>query len=274
MAKEKQSKKGPLKVFIVTGGTGRTCKNVLRAALAQFENANIEQILNAGVLEVPRVREIIKEAAQTGGVVFHSFVETKIREAIFAETQKHHVPAVDVLGPTLALLEDHLHETPRRQPGLSYQLSKAQFDRIDAVDFTLEHDDGCGLHSLDEADVVLVGVSRVSKSVTCFYLSYRGIRAANVPLVPGHDPPAELLKVDPDKVIGLTMNPNRLSSVREARIELMGRGPFGEYGDRRAITAELRAGNELMEKFGWRTIDVSYKSTEEVAKEVLARIGR
>jgi len=174
----------------------------------------------------------------------------------------------------VTLLEDYLGQSPRREAGLSYQLQKEHFDRIDAVDFTLEHDDGCGSRDLHHADVVIVGVSRVSKSVTCFYLSYEGVRAANVPLLPNQAPMPELLRVNREKVIGLTMNANRLQSVRQARVDTMGRGSFDEYADRRAIVEELRWANDVMNRQGWRSIDVSYKSVEEVAKEVLGMIGR
>lgn len=269
----KQHKKPvSLPVFILTGGTGRTCEQVLKAALAQFDRPGVEQILREDIRTAEAVRQVVQEAADADAVICHSVVEPDIRNVVVAETKRHGIPSVDVLGPVLRLLDDHLEQVPRHQPGLSYQLQQEHFDRIDAVDFTLEHDDGVGLVDLDRANVVVVGVSRVSKSVTCFYLSYQGVRAANVPLVPGHDPPKELLEIDRDKVIGLTMNINRLQSVREARIEMMGRGPFEEYGEKRAVGKEIRFAHELMNQYGWRTIDVSYKSTEEVAKEVLAMI--
>ena len=263
-----------VKVFLLTGGTGRTCEQVLNAALAQFEGADVEPISRPGIRTIRAAQKAVREAAEAGAVIFHSVVEPKVRKVLVEQIKKRRIPTVDVLGPVLTLLDDQLEESPRRQPGLSYQLQREQFDRIDAVDFTLEHDDGSGLSDLHRADVVIVGVSRVSKSVTCFYLSYRGIRAANVPLIAGHEPPVQLLEMDPNKVIGLTMNPNRLQSVREARIEAMGHGPFDTYGDRREIAAELRAANTLYAKRRWRSIDVSYRSTEEVAREVLAMIGR
>jgi regulator of PEP synthase PpsR (kinase-PPPase family) len=263
-----------LPIHVISGATGRTCDEVLRAALAQFDDPKVEVVLRTGVRTVEVVEELVEEAAAAGAVVCHSVVEPATREALLKKLRIRNVPSVDVLGPLITLLEDYLGQSPRRQAGLSYQLQKESFDRIDAVDFTLEHDDGCGLGDLDLADVVIVGVSRVSKSVTCFYLSYQGVRAANVPLVPDLPPLPQLLKVDPKKVIGLTMNANRLRSVREVRIGTMGEGPFGEYGDRRAITAELSGANEIMKAHGWRSIDVSYKSVEEVAKEVLALIGR
>jgi regulator of PEP synthase PpsR (kinase-PPPase family) len=150
----------------------------------------------------------------------------------------------------------------------SYALQKKQLDLYDAVDFTLSHDDGAGLHEIDRADVVLVGASRTCKSVTCFYLAYRGLRAANVPLIPGCAPADEVLALDPHKVIGLTMNAQRLSRVREARVERLKAGNMERYVDTTDINVELREAARLMARNGWRCLDVSYLSVEEVAKEV------
>jgi regulator of PEP synthase PpsR (kinase-PPPase family) len=163
---------------------------------------------------------------------------------------------------------------PQREPGLAYALQRDHFDRVDAVSFTLEHDDGAGLDTLAKADVVLVGVSRVSKSVTCFYLGYRGIRAANVPLIPNHKPPEQLVAMPAERVIALTVNANRLQSLRDARQQAMGAGELGSYVDARAIRDELRFAERLAKKHHWRLIDVSYMAVEEVAREVLGLIGR
>jgi regulator of PEP synthase PpsR (kinase-PPPase family) len=148
-------------------------------------------------------------------------------------------------------------------------MNKERFDRIDSVEYTLHHDDGCAANELGDADVVLVGVSRSCKSTVCFYLGYSGVRAANVPLFIDAEPPPELLKIDPRRVIGLTTNPHRLRSVREARMRGWGMDVHDEYGDRRNIARELRAANELMEKHGWRCVDTSYKAIEEIAREVV-----
>jgi len=157
---------------------------------------------------------------------------------------------------------------------LAFLMQRERLERFDAVDYTLAHDDGCGVADLAQADVVLVGASRVSKSVTCFYLACEGIRAANVPLVPGLDPPPELAAVDRSKVIGLTMNATRLQSLRQTRIKTLGDGSFERYGNLAEIEAEIRQLERLMARYGWRRVDVSYMSVEEVAKEVLALLPR
>ncbi len=273
MAKRTKTPKS-LTIFTISGATGRTCDQLLQSALAQFEDRDVAIDRNYEVRKATEVRKIVRRAAKAHGVICHTVVEPKVHRALVEEAKKLEVPTVDVLGPTIAMLDDYLEQEPLGKAGLSYQVQKTRFDRIDAVDYTLMHDDGHLPAGLKNADVVLVGLSRVSKSVTCFYLAYHGVRAANVPLVPNIDPPDELLKVDPKKVICLTMNANRLASLRESRIEAMeNKGSFDEYGDRRAIQAELRYANGLSAKHEWRTLDVSYMSVEEVAREVLLMLG-
>jgi regulator of PEP synthase PpsR (kinase-PPPase family) len=217
---------------------------------------------------------VVDEAADEGAVICHSLVAPEVREAVVQEAAKRKVPLVDALGPVLAILQDYLRQTPLRQAGLSRQLHKERFDRMDAVDFTLTHDDGLRTEGLPQADVVIVGASRVSKSVTCFYLATRGIRAANVPLIPNYEPPPELTSLDRAKVIGLTMNPGRLQKLRDTRVHRMGKADLRAYSDLQEIERELRYAEALMDKYGWRRMDVSYMSVEEVASEIAAMIKR
>lgn len=261
-------------IVLLSGSTGRTCGEVFRSALAQFDSPDVELIHKTNVRSVAEATEAVAQAADAKAVILHSIVDPEVREAFVEQSKALNVPCVDVLGPVLMLLEDHLGQTPQGRPGLSYQHRKEYFDRIDAVSYTLAHDDGCRIQGLPEADVVIVGVSRASKSVTCFYLAYRGVRAANVPLIPDCEPPQELLAIDPRKVIGLTMNANRLARVREVRIGMMGRGPFQQYGDSREIEREINFAKALMARHGWRKIDVSYMSVEEVAKEVMSMLEK
>jgi regulator of PEP synthase PpsR (kinase-PPPase family) len=262
----------PLTIVLLSGGTGRTAASVLGAALAQFDHEDVRIVRRAEIRSVPSAVRVVKDAAKQRAVLCHTLVEPAVRQAVVREAERHMVPTVDVLGPVLAVLADRLG-TPKRAPGLSYQLNKEYFDRTDAVDFTLAHDDGARLDELAQADVVLVGVSRVAKSVTCFYLAYRGVRAANVPLVLGCEPPAELMPLASKKIIGLSMNAQRLQAVRSARVERMAMGAVENYVNIQDIAEELRYAHHVMSEHGWRSIDVSYKAVEEIAKEVTQMIG-
>jgi [pyruvate, water dikinase]-phosphate phosphotransferase / [pyruvate, water dikinase] kinase len=260
-------------VYIVSDGTCRTCEQVLRAVLVQFEQHHPRLVREANVRRPGRVANIVKEAKKARATIFYTLVSPETRTAMKEASAEYFVPIVDVLGPALASLYDMFKSSPRLVPGMLYEANKAHFDRIDAIDYTLHHDDGCGMNDLDKADVVLVGASRTSKSSTCFYLAYRGICAANVPLFPGEEPPPELLRLDPNKVIGTTANADRLQSVREARLHSWGMHLGEAYTDRMAIIQELRGVNAIMAKYNWATIDVSYKAIEEVAREIRVLLG-
>lgn len=261
-------------VYVVSDGRGGTCAQVVRAALVQFEGQpyRLEQLAN--VRTARRVEEVVARAAAMHAVIFYTLVGDDTRAAMERASRKHLVPTVDVLGPGFSALHDLFKRAPRATPGLLYASNREQFDRQEAIDYTLSHDDGQRPQGLSYADVVLVGVSRVSKSSTCFYLAYEGVKAANVPLVPGVPPPAQLLKLDPRQVVGLRMNARRLISLREARAEHLGLGGHDEYLEPHAVARELTAANRIMERQHWHSLDVSYLAIEEIAREVLVLCRR
>lgn len=256
-------------IYLISDGTCRTCETVVRAVLVQFEEGQVQIVRKANVRRPETVRSVVEQAAKDRALVFYTLVYDRAREAMQAAARQYMVPVVDVLGPILVSLYDLFKTHKRARPGMLYKTNKAHYDRIDAVEFTLHHDDGCRIRELSEADVVLVGVSRTSKSTTCFYLAYSGIRAANVPLFADCDPPPELLQIDPRRVIGLTTNPYRLESVREARLQGWRSDAADGYANRVQIAQELRAANEQMAKYGWRCVDTSYKGIEEISGEVI-----
>lgn len=264
----------PLLIVIISGATGRTATEVVNSALAQFDAAHVQVVRKASVRSSAAAARIVREIPSQHAVILHSLVSPKVRDTMLAEAKRRLIPTVDILGPVIAVLGDQLGRAPQGKPGLSYKRQKDYIDRIDAVSFTLDHDDGAGLATLHNADVVLVGVSRASKSVTCFYLGYRGVRAANVPLISRFEPPEQLTKLPKEKVIGLTITPNRLQSVREARRHRLGSGALDYYVERDEISSELRYALKLMRKHGWRSIDVSYMAVEEVAVQVLQMIDQ
>lgn len=261
------------KVFIVSDGRGNTADQVLRAAAVQFPDQQYRTVLRAGVRTVKAVLKVVQEAAETKGVVFYTLVDEDIRKTMRRAAARRMVPTVDILGPCFSALGQQFHSRQRGRPGLLYDLDRARLQRMEAIDFTLKHDDGQRAHELSRADVVLVGVSRASKSSTCFYLAFAGIRAANVPLVPGLDPPDRLLALDPEKVIGLRVNVDRLLIVREARAQNLGRVDLDAYLDRRTLAREVLWANQLMEQRGWRTIEASYLAIEEIARDVMRLCG-
>lgn len=264
-----------LDVHIITGGSGRTGRAVLQACIAQFPKAKLRTVLHCKVTSEEQIRQIVEQASASSGVVCHSLVQPQLRSFLFKFALADDVPCVDLLGPTIAVLGDRLRTEPAGQAGLLYELHREHFDRMDAVDFTLSHDDGRSLCSIEKADVVIVGVSRVSKSVTCFYLASRGIRAANVPLVGDMEIAYELKEVDPNRVFALTMNASRLRSVRKARLERIAASEdMPSYTEIRVLNREIREVDSIIAQHGWTRIDVSYKATEEVASEIIDSLSK
>jgi regulator of PEP synthase PpsR (kinase-PPPase family) len=256
-------------VFIVSDGRGETCAQYVKAALVQFEGQRYRLVRKSNVRTPRSAQNIVKKAAEAGAIIFYTLVEDETRKAIQAKAEELLVPTVDVLAPAFSALRDLFKAAPGHTPGLLFESEREHLSRMDSIDYTLKHDDGQRPFELDQADVVLVGVSRAAKSSTCFFLAYQGIRAANVPLLPGVPPLQQLVEVDPAKVIGLKINVMRLRTVREVRAMNIRMADTDPYVDKRAIAREVREANRVMDEHGWRSIDVSYMAVEEIAREVV-----
>jgi len=263
----------PPTLFVVSDGRGQTGAAVLQAALVQFREQRYAIVREADVRTAERVEAIVDAAAKTHGVVFYTLVADETRRAVRRAAASRGVPVVDVLGSALSALHDLFKRDPQAEPGLLYASEREVFDRRDAIDFTLRHDDGRRPDGLVRADVVLVGVSRAGKSSTCFYLAYQGVKAANVPLVPGQPLPPELVALPKERVIGLWINPGRLIAIREARAQHLGVPQAGDYTDLDAVKQEVRAAHRVMAAAGWQTIDASYVAVEEIARDVMRLRG-
>jgi len=260
-------------IYVVSDGRGETCSQLLKASLVQFEGQRYRTMRRADIRTVKQVEQAVRKAADTHAVIFYTLVGDETRQAMVRASRELGVPTVDVLGPAFSALHDLFKRDPGGTPGLLYASEREQFDRHDAIDYTLKHDDGQRPYELSRADVVLVGVSRASKSSTCFYLAYEGVKAANVPLIPGVDPLQQLLELKPEKIVGLRVNVMRLMTVREARSYNMGLTPSDSYIDKPAIAREVIEANRMMERHGWRSFDASYLAIEEIAREVMKMRG-
>lgn len=254
-------------ILIVSDGRAETANQVLKAAAVQFHE-DYRCLRRPNVRTAEEVVRIVEEAKKLNAVIFYTLVSSETRQAI-RRASGNRVEIVDILGPAFTALKGRFKKKPEAVPGLLYDMERDRFDQMTAFDYALTHDDGQRPHELHRADVVLVGVSRVSKSSTCFYLAYQGVRAANVPLLPDSEPPPQLLKIPRDRVIGLRMNVMRLLRVREARMPDLGVESEMSYTDRRAVANEVNNASRLMDRQKWSTIDVSYLAIEEIAREIL-----
>jgi [pyruvate, water dikinase]-phosphate phosphotransferase / [pyruvate, water dikinase] kinase len=257
-----------MQVFVVSDGTGDTGTSMVRAAMLQFQSAWKLRVF--GEIRRPsEVKRVVASAAEANALVVFSLVERNMVEVLQREAQIQGVVALDLLGPLIAQVAESLHAEPRHQPGLLHGMSEDYFARIDAVEFAVNHDDGANVHTLYDADIVLTGVSRTSKTPLCMYLAQRGYKTGNVPLVPRVEPPRELLELDPLKVFGLLIDPAELMTIRQARLRAIKASPTSDYTNIEAVTEEVEQAKTLCRRNGWRLVEVTGKAVEENAARLM-----
>jgi regulator of PEP synthase PpsR (kinase-PPPase family) len=257
-------------VYIVSDATGGTGRRVVEAALMQFSGARVTIEQMAGVREVEEVRALVKQAAKVGGTIVHTLVLPELRQAMLTEGRRRNVVTIDLMGPLVARLSETLELAPLAKPGLMRQLDESYFERIGAIDFAVRHDDGRNPEDFSQADLVLVGVSRTSKTPISIFLAYRGWRVANVPVIANMEPPPTLFEMDRRRIIGLTMQPDRLIRLRQARLKRMTKGLPMDYARMENIQQELNWFELLLRRERWPVVDVTNKSIEECAAEIVA----
>ncbi len=261
----------PKLIFVVSDSTGDTAAATVRAALAQFEDYLVNIKVYSHVREERRVEALVRLAGKEDALVVFTLVEDPLREALLAASDKHNVVVVDLIGILLTRLAEHLGGLePRGTAGRRTLLSEEYFRRIEAVEFTVKHDDGAEPRNLHRADIVLVGVSRTSKTPLSTYLANKGWKVSNIPIVLGIDPPPELYEVDQDKIFGLTIEPEALHAIRMARIRNLGLNTNSNYGHIEHIYMELEYAHEIFRKNPtWPVIDVTRRAIEESAAVIL-----
>jgi [pyruvate, water dikinase]-phosphate phosphotransferase / [pyruvate, water dikinase] kinase len=257
-----------LNLFVVSDATGDTAQRMVRAGLVQFQDAPVRFVRRARVRTARQVHAAVHEARQSEGIIIHTLVSDELRKLMYSMTRTHNVDAIDLMGPILERLATRLKLAPQEKPGLFETLSEAKAREIEAVSFAFKHDDGQNPDTLDRSEVVLVGVSRAMKTPTMLYLAYRGWFAANVPLIPGIEPPATLLAMPAERVFCLTMAPENLQQLRRVRAveEAI---PIDPYASPDQIRTELDYVEDLCRKQQWQRIDATAKSVEEVAREII-----
>lgn len=257
-----------LMIFVVSDATGETAERMVRSALVQFEGEPARVVRRGHVRTPEQVRAVVREAAGRRSLIIHTLVSNELRRLMLPECRSHGVDAMDLMGPMLDRLAIHLRLTPKEKPGLFKQLVEARSRHIEAVEFAFRHDDGQQADELDRAETVLVGVSRTMKTPTTLYLAYQGWFVANVPIIAGIPLPPTLLAVPSERVICLVMDPGRLAELRRVRAEHLAM-PAKSYASLAHIRNELRYSRRLCDIHGWRQVDVTGKSVEEVAREIV-----
>ena len=269
---EKKAKPHDRHLFVVSDATGETADKVVIAALSQFGKPSMTITRHPDIRTEAQVTEVVDEAAAKEALIVYTIISPPLRAHLHRRAVRLKVPTVDLMGNLLTHLAAYLHRSPFSQPGLLHKMDDDYFRRIEAVDFTVKHDDGQHPQTLHEADVVLVGVSRTTKTPLSIYLARDGWKVANVPLVYGIDPPAELSAINQERVFGLTIDPQRLVHIRKARLRnmpLRGSGLL-EYADMEYIMKETAYSNEIFSRHpAWRIIDVTGRAVEEIANDII-----
>ena len=263
--------KQPHRIVLVSDGTGETAAQMTQAALVQFSESEYVYFTRyKNVRNEAQIEAICDDAALKRNLVVYTIVSPQLRSFLRAHAREKQIPCVDLLGPLLIGLGDYFGYAPRAIAGLLHNVNEAYFKRIEAMEYTIQHDDGKDLTELDKADLVILGISRTSKTPLSMYLSHQGWRVANIPLILGFTPPKELMAIDQRRIVGLTIDPEDLAKIRRNRLERLGHDRGGEYADPEMVNQEIEYANEFFKKNRkWPVFNVTEKALEETATEIL-----
>lgn len=256
-------------LHMISDSTGETLITVARAVAAQYSNVSPVEHVYPLVRSQKQLDRVLAEIEEAPGIVLFTLLEKDLVERLEAKCKEINIPSLSIIGPVMELFRAYLGRETSQRVGAQHTLNAEYFKRIDALNYTMMHDDGQHVEGLEEADVVLVGVSRTSKTPTSIYLANRGVRTANVPLVPGIPIPHQLETLKKPLVVSLHATPERLIQVRQNRLLGIGRTGEDTYIDRQAVTEEVAFARKLSAKFEWALLDVTRRSIEETAAAIM-----
>jgi len=256
-------------LHLVSDATGETLIAVSRAVAAQFDSISSIEHLYPMVRTMPQLEKTIAEIAAVPGMVLFTLVDLTLAEKLEAACRSIGAPCLSVLQPILTMFQSYLGAVANPRPGAQHILNSDYFKRIDALNYTMMHDDGQMAESYEEADVLLIGISRSSKTPTSIYLANRGIKTANIPMVPNVPLPKSVFGLKRPLIVGLTATPERIIQIRQNRLEALNADLDSPYVDRLAVCEEVARARRLFEQNGWAVIDVTRRSIEETAAAII-----
>ena len=254
-----------LHLHLLSDSTGETLEIIAKACLAQFEGVDAVRHFWPMVRSEGHLERVLDDIERRPGLLLFTLVNKTIRRVLEQECRRRGLHAVSALDPVTDALSAVVGQEAKARPGRQHALDAAYFARVDAIQFSIAHDDGIGFDNWEEADIVLAGVSRTSKTPTSIYLANRGFKVANIPLVPQSPPPTKLFELKHPLVVGLTTNPDRLIQIRRNRLLSLNQAPQTDYVDLEAVNAELAFARRIFADHGWPVIDVTRRSIEETA---------
>lgn len=261
-------------IYVISDSIGETAEFVARAAASQYNSGHVEIKRYSYVNNPVYIAEIVGQAKKEAAIIAYTLVLPELRESLQNEVQTQQVTAVDIVGPMIEAVGTIAENSPKNKPGLLHKLDDVYFKKIEAIEFAVKYDDGKEPRGLLGADVVIIGVSRTSKTPLSMYLAHKGIKVANVPLVPEVAPPEEMYSLTKRKIVGLTISPQQLNEIRTERLKTLGLKSGADYASLERIIRELDYAESIMKRVGCPIIDVSHKAVEETASKVIEIINK
>ncbi len=259
---------------MVSDATGETLNVLMRAAVAQFADINVREHVHALIRTRRQLDRAIHAIETTPGLVMYTIMDLDLSDALERACRNLGVPCIAPLDPVIAAFRTHFGREAMGRPGAQHELDRAYFDRIEALNYTMAHDDGALPDDLNTADVVLIGVSRTSKTPTAIYLAHRGVKVVNIPLVPSVGLPNAVGAARTPLIVGLTADAEHLAQIRRNRLKAINDDRNAAYADIDAVAEEVRAARRLFSKHGWPAIDVTRRSIEETAASILSLLEK
>lgn len=256
-------------LHLVSDSSGETVTNIARACLVQYEDVNVVEHFWWLVRTPGQMTRVIEGLKHSPGLVVFTLLDREIRDQLEKACRELHIPVISALDPVMQAFSRFFERTARSEIGKQHMLDDGYFHRIDAMHFAVQHDDGQSMKTMTDADIILVGVSRTSKTPTCMYLANRGLRVGNIPLVPGILVPDEVASAPKPLFVGLTREPKSLSDIRQSRLRIMNDDRTQDYADLDKIRDEIATSRRLFTKYGWPVIDVTRRSIEETAATII-----
>lgn len=256
-------------IYALSDSIGETAESVARAVASQFDTDALEIVRIPYIHSEKQLESVLSDAAKQPSIICHTIVSSDLRQALNEKSCTAGIMAFDIMGPMIEATQMISGLTPKLTPGLIHKLDQEYFRRVEAVEFAVKYDDGKNSGGLLKADIVIVGVSRTSKTPLSMYLAHKKWKVANVPLVPEIPPPNELFQVPSARIIGLVIDPYKLNEIRAERLKVMGLAPDASYAAVNRIEEELAFAKGIMKKLNCPVIDVSNKAIEETANQIL-----
>ncbi len=258
------------RINVVSDGTGETAASMINAAMVQFPSVKVDYKRFQNVRDERQIEAILEGASTTRDLVAFTIVSPTLRHHMIRLSKRFSIPAIDLMGPLLGALETYFSSEPKLEAGILHDVNETYFKRIEAMEYTIAHDDGRDLRGLDQADLIILGISRTSKTPLSMYLSHQGWKVCNIPIIQGFAIPKEVYEVDQRRVVCLTIDSDVLSTIREARLQRLGQNQGGEYAEPERVQNEVEYANELFSKNRkWSVINVTGKALEETASEII-----